>query len=209
MASSKQGEVTVFCLGDTATIPDLGLHLGRGESRNISFSASQGSKDLRAARDQGLVSIRVMRAMAFRPGEDPQPVKPPRPGDNVTTVSRSAATAVTSTPSQPIPSSAPQSPEFTPLLGVLQQILMELQGLRADLAGRLVPLPVDHHSMATYRTSNAQAVGSQEEVYIPRTRLEEFTDMGRVSVETKESDHSVSVEDAVSALRARKKGLVE
>lgn len=207
--SSKQGEVTVLCLGDTATIPDLGLHLGRGESQSISFSASQGSRDLRAARDQGLVALKVMRAMAFRPGEEPQVVRPPsRQGDNVTTVSRSAATAVTP-PSAPTPQGPHQSLDLTSTVGLLQLILLELQGLRSDLARGQDYDPQGHRPLREARPQGPLKSGVPEEIYIPGTRLDEFTNAGRVSVEVTEGGHSTSLEDAVSALKARKKGIVE
>jgi len=107
-------EVEIICLGDTAHIHDLGLKMVRGARVMTTLSATSRSRDLEAAKVQGIVAVRVMRA----------PAPPPRP-------------QIRFAPSTPIPVDPPTflSPEIDPtqVLLALQSLALEVRSLREEL----------------------------------------------------------------------------
>jgi len=115
-------EVEIICLGDTAHIHDLGLKMVRGARVMTTLSATSRSRDLEAAKVQGIVAVRVMRAQTIKQNNLPAP--PPRP-------------QIRFAPSTPIPVDPPTflSPEIDPtqVLLALQSLALEVRSLREEL----------------------------------------------------------------------------
>jgi hypothetical protein len=215
-------EVTIECLGDTATIPDLGIHMHRGETQPVSLSDAQRSLDLSAARRLGLVSIKVLKAMAIRT-QDEAPLLP----GATPQIQEKEPLVVPSRPSpqvQPVPQiqALPPPPplnDFSLVVVVLQQILSEIKGLRQDLGDRPTS-PVNLQALedllhrAQTRSGGASGSGqgmaheilggvSEDLMFIPTPV---FDGTGRVTVQSTEGGSSGSLDDAVAILKAKKKG---
>lgn len=201
--------VIITCLGDSAFIGDLGLLLHRGDAGSASAHEARISKDLQAARDMGLVSVKEDRMM---PPRVPEETRPTHGSASALAISRSSVR-----PDMPgaHPPPAPHDATGQMTLMVLREILAEVKGLRAEMAKRPVAAPdmallgALQHMMTvpTGRpsTSSAGPILEADPQFIPSDLTRAMGD-GRVEVQTTETGSDGSLDDAAAFLRARKRG---
>lgn len=208
-------EVTITCLGDTATVPDLGLHLSRGDVVKVRIPPT-GSLDLQAAKGQGLVAVSPLKVATVRA---PDVVPPTRtrimpPGVEPQVVGSRASTVPWAAPQQMAPPTSPATTvDMTPVVSLLGEVLRELRGLREDLAHRPMATTFDPSSILSV-LGTAMSNGG----FVPPTVPMESSDgpqyipgsdttglVGRVAVESTVAAPSASLDDAVATLKARKK----
>ena len=211
-------EIEVKCLGDTATIPDLGLHLSRGDVEKITYKQYEGSYDLKAAETQGLVSVKSPKTMSIRQGET-IPLAPRVP------TLKPNSLALTRAPVLPSPvvgeaiQSAPVVPMAVPratnkpeiLESLLKNILSEVKGLREDLA-KGTPTSIDPSLLAQLLNvspkdnptlqGTSKITSDRSDTYFIPSNLTDGD--GRVNVLTRETSSVGSLDEALAELKARK-----
>lgn len=113
------GEVTIICLTDLVNLPDLGIRLTRGAKIEVSLSAAMRSRDLSAAKINGMVSTQTLRASAIRAQE------------------MVSSDTVTSRSPRYVP---PVLVDLSPLMDAIQTLTEEVRAMRVELAERPAPM---------------------------------------------------------------------
>lgn len=215
------GEVEIRCLGDSAHIADLGLKMVRGARVYTNFSTTSRSRDLELAKAQGLVAVRVMRAMTIKTDDNGVSAQPrlESGGDtNLRMINRAAYQPGTTTQVAATPV------DMAPLELTLRDLITEVRHLREDIqrmavtSGGVDPMLLADAiksalSGITFNTGNgksgqpASLVSADEERFIPS---------GIVSLGAKAdisprvtNEGAVSLDDAQTALREARRRVRE
>lgn len=181
-------EVTITCLGDSASLKDLGLTLYRGDKVSVSTAQANRSLDLLNARTQGLVHLSTGRHMSVR--------TPSEIVGNARTVARAGTvpSLVNPTPEKQ------QVQDMSAVLEAVRELTFEVRALRAELNSRPT---VIHNTQPTTPVVVQPRVHHQEpEAYIPSNLID--TSEGRVVVTQTKGD-SGTIDDALAQLKAAKR----